>query len=234
MENYKRIGILTAFAISMAFLESAIVVYLRELYYPNGFAFPLTEMSSRIAITEIMREVYTIIMLLAVAMISGKHRMNRLASFIYCFAIWDIFYYVFLKFIIGWPASFYTWDILFLIPIIWTGPVIAPIIVSITMIILAVIIFNKNSGKRMNRFSMNEKIMLIIGAMILFISFIWDYSQYTFQYFTISEFFKNLSNPKLSELSYSYIPQQFNWIYFWIGEGVILISTLLYLLRKKI
>jgi len=233
MDNYKRIGILTVFAISMAFFESAIVVYLRELYYPLGFAFPLKQMSSKIAMVEIMREFYSIIMLIAVAFITGKHKTNRFAVFIYCFGIWDIFYYVFLKFIINWPESFFTWDVLFLIPTIWTSPVIAPIIVSVSMIILAVIIFYKNLTDKMIGFSLNEFIILIIGALIIFISFIWDYSHYVYQYFSFSEIFKNINNPDLAQVIFTYIPQKFNWFYFWIGEGVILIAILLYSFNNK-
>src|SRR4029450_9032556 len=32
----------TAYAVAMAYLESAIVVYLRRLYYPQGLSFPLS------------------------------------------------------------------------------------------------------------------------------------------------------------------------------------------------
>ena len=32
---------LTVFAIAMGFLETTVVVYLREILYPNGFSFPL-------------------------------------------------------------------------------------------------------------------------------------------------------------------------------------------------
>ena len=233
MDNYKRIGIITAFAISMAFLESAVVIYLREIYYPEGFVFPLKQISSKIAIIEIMREAYTVVMLVAVAFITGKHKMNRFAVFIYCFGIWDIFYYVFLKFTINWPESFLTWDILFLIPTTWTAPVIAPIIISITMIILAIIIFYKNITYKIISFSSNEFIMLIIGAIILVISFIWDYSHFVYHYFSFSEIFKNINNPEFSEVIYNYIPQKFNWLYFWIGEGIILIAILLYTIKKS-
>ena len=47
----------------MGLLEAVVVVYLRELYYPAGFAFPLASMSKRIYITELLREVATIVML---------------------------------------------------------------------------------------------------------------------------------------------------------------------------
>ena len=35
---------ITFLAVSMAFVESAVVIYLRELYYPSGFDFPMVSM----------------------------------------------------------------------------------------------------------------------------------------------------------------------------------------------
>jgi len=131
---------ITFFAIAMAFVESAVVVYLRELYYPEGFNFPLVLLPGRIALTEFLREIATLIMLLGIGFLAGRNFRQRFAWFIYSFAIWDIFYYVFLKLILDWPSSWLTWDILFLIPVIWTGPVLAPVLVSLTMIILSSII----------------------------------------------------------------------------------------------
>ena len=134
---YSNLIWITFLAVSMAFVESAVVIYLRELYYPAGFDFPMVSMPGRIALTEILREIATLIMLLAMGFLAGKNARQRFAWFIYSFAIWDLFYYVFLKLVLDWPSSWFTWDILFLVPIVWTGPVLAPVLVSLTMIILA-------------------------------------------------------------------------------------------------
>ncbi|MBN2481771.1 MAG: hypothetical protein JXB19_08530, partial [Bacteroidales bacterium] len=125
---------LTLFSIAMGFMESAVVVYIREISYPEGFDFPLVPMDNTLEVTEILREAATMIMLLAAGYLGGRTLSERFTWFLYCFAIWDIFYYVFLKLLLGWPASFMTWDILFLIPVAWTGPVITPVIISLTMI----------------------------------------------------------------------------------------------------
>lgn len=232
MEIIKKIGIVTAFAISMAFIESAVVVYLREIYYPEGFDFPIKPMSSKIGLVEVMREIYTIILLLAAAFLAGRTRITRFAYFIFCFAIWDIFYYVFLKFILGWPDSFLTWDILFLIPTTWTGPVISPIIVSLTMILLSLLIFLFQLRNSSVHFSSVEIILMISGAIIIFISFIWDYSHFIFKYYTFSEVFHNLTNPELSQVVLDYIPEKFNWFYFWIGELIALVGIGLFFVRN--
>jgi len=48
--------------------------------------------------------------------------------------VWDILYYVFLKIIVDWPRSLWDWDILFLLPLPWWGPVIAPMLIAALMI----------------------------------------------------------------------------------------------------
>ena len=58
---------LTVFAVAMGFLEAAVVVYLRELYYPGGFEFPIVQITPKIVVVEIVREFTTLVMLFAVA-----------------------------------------------------------------------------------------------------------------------------------------------------------------------
>ena len=120
----------------MAYIETIAVVYLRELLYPEGFSFPLKVIPLNLITLELFREVATIVMLLAVAAIAGKKFWERFGYFIILFGIWDIFYYVWLKVTIGWPSSLFDWDILFLIPIPWIGPVIAPVLVALLMVII--------------------------------------------------------------------------------------------------
>ncbi|HEX7411836.1 MAG TPA: hypothetical protein VF298_06815, partial [Bacteroidales bacterium] len=102
------------FALAMGYLESAVVVYIRALYYPEGFAFPLKEMAENLAITELFREAATLVMLLAIGFLATTERLHRFAWFLIVFGIWDIAYYFFLKLLIGWPESLLTYDILFL------------------------------------------------------------------------------------------------------------------------
>ena len=133
------------FAIAMAFIEAAVVVYLRELYYPEGFSFPLKMIPIKIYAVELGREAATIVMLAAIGWLSAKSFLSRFASFMMAFGIWDIFYYVFLKITLNWPASIIEWDLLFLIPLPWVGPVIAPVIVSIFLIVAGVFIWSREA-----------------------------------------------------------------------------------------
>ncbi len=219
-KSFNRFTWINIFSIAMAFLESAVVVYLREIYYPNGFVFPLQPIEFNIALTEILREFATILMLIAAGFFAGKTKAERFAWFLYCFAIWDIFYYVFLKLLLDWPTSLLTWDVLFLIPITWVGPVIAPIIVSITMILLATILikFNQQKGAYLDK---AEWGLLVIGSCVVVFSFILDYSNFILDHYSLSELWSLQNDQALFDLSKQYIPQKFNWYIFLFGEAII-------------
>lgn len=127
----RRPWIVLIFAAAMGILEAAVVVYLRHIYYPAGFGFPLVEMEGSILRVEIVREAMTIVMLVCVALIAAERTWGRLMAFLVAFGTWDVLYYAGLKVWLGWPASIFEPDILFLIPKPWVGPVIAPVLVSV-------------------------------------------------------------------------------------------------------
>jgi hypothetical protein len=210
------------YSISMGFLECAVVVYLRTIYFPQGFGFPLSLMSENIAVTELMREVATIIMLLSIGFIAGDSFLQRFAFFIYSFAIWDIFYYIFLRLILAWPASFMTWDVLFLIPVSWTSPVIAPLIVSITMIILALFILVGTGRNKVFKIGRICWSFLITGSFIIILSFVWDYSRYMLENYTLIQIVSIPENIEAQKYALNYIPRNFNWLLFMLGELIII------------
>lgn len=207
---------LTAFSIAMGFLETAVVVYLRVIYYPNGFGFPLAPITSTIAITEILREAATLIMLIGIGVLTGKNKAERFVCFLYSFAVWDIFYYVFLKLLLNWPDSLFTWDILFLLPVPWVGPVLAPCITSLSMILLfAYVMFYSDKSVAL-RLQGSDWKLLITGSIVVIISFVWDY----FKYKMSPENASDVSTTLLNDLA-NYVPQHFNWPLFWLGQGII-------------
>lgn len=159
----------------MGFLEAAAVVYLRTLYYPEGFSFPLKNIPIDIFLVETGREISTIVMLIFIGIISGKTLLEQFCYFLYSFGIWDIFYYVWLKVILNWPPSPLTWDLLFLVPVPWLAPVLAPFIVALTMIIVASrIIYLREKGI----YFKISKLDLALGALtalLIFISFVMDF-----------------------------------------------------------
>jgi hypothetical protein len=206
---------ITFLAVSMAFVESAVVIYLRELYYPAGFDFPMVSMPGRIALTEIVREIATLIMLLAMGFLAGKNARQRFAWFLYSFAIWDLFYYVFLKLVLNWPESWFTWDILFLVPIVWTGPVLAPVLVSCTMIILAFTILYIDQRQEHWRISKPVIFLVILGSVLIFFSFVWDFSSFLHRQFSLAAM---LDSKTASAALKVYIPVSFNWFLLLAGE----------------
>lgn len=225
------VGIVTIFSISMGLMESAVVVYLREIYYKTGFHFPLVPIDKHIANTELYRELATLVMLIGIGYMAGRNLATRFAWFIYSFAIWDIFYYVFLKAFLNWPDSLMTDDILFLIPVAWVGPVITPVIVALTMILFAIIIlfYDLKFGKIW--FNKMDWIFLILGSITLIIAFGWDYSKLV----SSQVGFKNIwiiPGSDLFDIQMQYIPKSFNWFLFSVGEGIILFRLIWFWRRQ--
>ena len=136
MKERKRWLTVVAYAVGMAWVESAVVFYLRTLcgrldpYQPD----PLPPVAG-LASVELVREAATLLMLFTVGMLAGKTWRSRWGYAAIAFGVWDIFYYVFLKVIMHWPHHLADWDILFLLPLPWWGPVIAPVMIAILMIV---------------------------------------------------------------------------------------------------
>jgi hypothetical protein len=146
-DKWRRLGLAGAFAVAMAYAEAAVVAYLRLLYYPDGFLVEraaLDAVPRHVLLTEAGREAATIVMLVAVAVLTAKRNWwERLAYFIWAFAVWDIFYYVWLFVLIRWPSNLMTLDVLFLIPVAWVAPVLLPIVASGIFLVTAATILKR-------------------------------------------------------------------------------------------
>jgi len=168
---------LSLFSIAFAYFESAVVIYLRTIFNNIYVLFPLERFSDiSLLIIEIGRELASLIILLMVSFLCGKKWWERFGYFIFIFGIWDIFYYFWLKIEVGWPVSISDWDILFLIPIPWIGPVVAPMAVALLMILIGYSMIRLYDRRCIFR---PTKLTWILGiaatAMILF-SFMYDIS----------------------------------------------------------
>jgi hypothetical protein len=135
------------FGLAFGWVEAAIVVYLREIVYPGGFSLPLAPIPTRLAVVELVREAATIVMLAAVAMLAGRTRWQRFSAFLVAFGVWDLVYYLGLKLALGWPESLATWDVLFLLPWPWLGPVYAPASVAVLMVIFGSLVFLREASR---------------------------------------------------------------------------------------
>ncbi len=224
---------LTVFSVAMGYLESAVVIYLRKIFYPEGFVFPLKAIDQHTAMVEIIREAATVIMLAVAGFLAGRTRTERFGFFLFCFGIWDIFFYVFLKLFIGWPESLLTWDILFLIPVTWVGPVIAPVINSLTMIALAVFISYFTDKNIPTRIKKPEWVLLILGSLVVIISYTFDYLSFMFKRFNLSDFFDPSVQSEILENATGYIPQAFPWWIFIVGEIFLIGAICTFVIKNK-
>ena len=168
--------IVVVFSIAFGYIEAAVVVYLRQIFYPDGFTFPIMlfgidALSKRLLLTEIGREAATIVLIFTGAWLFGHNRQQRFAYFMIIFAVWDIFYYVWLKVLLDWPASIMDWDILFLIPCTWASPVLYPVLISITLIVFAVVILYRCSRGRSIRVTITDWLAFFTSGLIMVISF---------------------------------------------------------------
>ncbi|MCP4258840.1 MAG: hypothetical protein GY774_15255 [Planctomycetes bacterium] len=168
--------IVVIFSIAFAYIEAAVVVYLRQIFHPEGFTFPLTTFGlsplwKRLLFTEIGREAATMVLILTGCWLSGKNRRQRFAYFMTIFAVWDIFYYVWLKVLLDWPSSIMDWDILFLIPRTWASAVLYPVLISITMLVFAAVILYRDAHGRTFKVTLADWLAFIIAGIVVVVSF---------------------------------------------------------------
>ncbi len=149
------------------------VVYLRTIFYPAGFIFPLAELlwTRQLLLTEIGREAASIVLIFTAAWLFGQNLRQRTAYFLTIFAVWDIFYYVWLKVLLDWPASIMDWDILFLIPVTWASPVLAPLLISFTLLGFAVIILYRSCHDKGLKVTLIDWLVFTLAGFVVVVSF---------------------------------------------------------------
>jgi hypothetical protein len=190
----RTLAALVLFGSAFGYVEAAVVSYLRDLHEParqrffpgrpTGELFPLVTLEqlraagpvqAKTLAIEIGREAATIVMLAAVALAVAGNGGQWVAAFAIAFGTWDIAFYVFLKVLLGWPASVFTWDVLFLIPAPWTGPVLAPTLVSVAMAGAgAYHLWREANGARV-RIGALRWLGIASGAALILASFLTDY-----------------------------------------------------------
>jgi hypothetical protein len=214
---------LVLFSVSFAFVEVAVVIYLRGLYeplhatlYPDAPSdglFPILQPEQLVAagpqyegwmLTELVREAATLAMLAAIALAVARNVRQWFAAFMIAFGLWDIFFYVWLRVLIGWPASLLEWDLLFLLPVPWVGPVIAPVLVAASMIFAGVVLLKRESADRPIRLTLVHWAAILSAGALVVIAFCWD--------------FRNIMGGG--------IPHTFNWPLLIIGETVGIVAFL--------
>jgi hypothetical protein len=212
-----KVIVLTFFAIAMGFLEAVVVVYLRLIYFPNGFDFPLPPFDTWIFEVELVREITTMVMLVTIGILAGNTKNGRFGWFLFAFGVWDIAYYAGLKAFLDWPASLLTWDILFLIPVVWVGPVLAPVICALSMVVLGLLTGAVESKGGIPRFGKISWSLLVLGSLLMFTTYVQDfigllYAEKELQSIFLFDWYR------LTEVASRLVPERFNWWLFAIGE----------------
>jgi hypothetical protein len=158
--------------VAFAYIEASVVVYLRKIYYPDGFSFPVVIAQNSIMIVEVFRELATLIILWATATLAYTRVQSRVGAFMVLFGIWDIFYYLFLKLVLNWPQGLESWDILFLFPLPWVGPVWAPVVVSLGLVYSGSAILLRNGRGFFLDFDRKFIGIEFLAAAVIIISFL--------------------------------------------------------------
>jgi hypothetical protein len=192
--------IVVAFAVAMAWVEAASVFYIRALvdriepYQANPL--PLNPALGNV---ELWREAATLVMLATLGLLAGRTWRRRVGYAALAFGIWDIFYYVFLRLISGWPKSLLDWDILFLLPLPWWGPVLAPISIALVMIVWGTLVTQSDEVAAGSRRAWALGWVGIVLALAVFMTDAW------------------LALPNGRQAVMAVLPTTFNWPLFWVA-----------------
>jgi hypothetical protein len=204
-----RWAIVMTFAIAMACMESASVFYIRALVdrIEPYQADPLPEaaMNGALGTVELWREASTLVMIATVGMLAGRTWRRRLGYAAIAFGAWDIFYYVFLRLMTGWPRTLLDWDILFLLPLPWWGPVLAPVSIALLMIVWGTLTTQSRDDTGDARWTWAPAGVGIVVALAVFMSDAW----------------RALPNGRNAVLQV--LPTTFNWPLF--GVALVLMAT---------
>jgi hypothetical protein len=192
------------FGIALGYFEAAVVVYLKRLETLGQIVVGDNPLASPIILVEVGREVASIVLLAAWAWMAGRTRGERLGHFALAFGLWDIFYYVFLRLTIGWPQGLMDWDILFLIPAPWYGPVLTPVLIAVLLIAGGWgVVVGERSGVRL-RIGRSAALLITGGCALVLAAFLWN-----------------------AEVRLPPFPESFPWAIYWPGWGLATVGTVM-------
>ena len=204
-KTFLRVFWVSVFSIAMAYLEAAVVVYLRRVCGITDLDLQVPPFDAQIAAIEVGRELATLVMLFSIGWIAGKTFQSRVGFTFMAFGLWDIFYYIWLRVFIGWPQNILDPDLLFLLPLPWWGPVLSPVLIALLMMtggVIAVIKTEKNQALHIDVWFW---VLLITGVLILLYTFMADALR------ALPADASTLSGLK---------PSQFNWPVYFLGFGL--------------
>jgi hypothetical protein len=206
--------IVVIFAIAMAWMEAASVFYIRALvdriepYQIN----PLP-IDNPLGSVELWREAATLVMIATMGLLAGRTWRHRTGYAALAFGAWDIFYYVFLRLISGWPRTLLDWDVLFLLPLPWWGPVLAPVSIALVMILWGTLVTQLDDRASEARWPWALGSLGIVVALAVFMIDAW------------------LALPDGRDAVLGVLPTTFNWPLFCVALLLMASPALRYLSR---
>jgi len=195
--------VVVVFAIGMAWVEAATVDYLRVMvdrvqpYQQNPL--PIHGVLGQV---ELVREAATLVMLVTLGMLAGRTGYARGGYSAVAFGVWDIFYYLFLRIIGDWPKSLLDWDILFLLPLPWWGPVLAPVCIALLMIVAGTLASQRDATRGSFALTRSEWRLQGLGVALALYVFMADALR---------------ALPQGFEATQTVLPRTFNWVLFWVA-----------------
>jgi hypothetical protein len=208
--NWHRWWMVVIYAAAMAWVESAVVFYLRSMidriepHQPD----PFPSLGGGFGWVELVREFATLVMLGAVGFLAGRTLRARVGYAVIAFGVWDICYYVFLKMMCGWPHSLLDWDVLFLLPMPWWGPVLAPVLISLLMIFWGTLASQFERAEAAPLSNWRAWVLNLIGTALALYVFMAD---------TLA------AVPRDLQAVCNVVPEKFNWPLF--GFALLLMSA---------
>ena len=165
---------LAAFAVAFGCVEAVLVADLRFFLDPQRTQFPLVRLPPELLALERVREAATLVVLAGAASLVRACAAARFATFLFVFGVWDMAYYAALRSLWGWPGSLADWDLLFLLPVPWLGPVFAPLVISAVMVSVAVLTWRSERRGSCFRVRARHVGAAAIGAAACVWSFVGD------------------------------------------------------------
>lgn len=163
-----------AFAAAMAYVEGAVVLYMRQLYGIEDVVRDYTGVLDEITLVELGREAATLVMLLAFGWAVGRRFQDRIGYAMLAFGVWDITYYGWLRLFLGWPGSLLDWDVLFLLPLPWWGPVIAPMLIALLLALAGISLARQTDAKQRLRLGPIQWGLGVGGVVLCLYAFMTD------------------------------------------------------------
>jgi hypothetical protein len=92
------------------------------------------------------------------------------------------------------------------------------------MVIFGTLIWHYQSFGILKPIRAREWILLILGSLIVIGAYIQDYMQFMRKEFSLIEIFSPTGSDNMMDYAMSYVPAEFNWWVFWVGELIILVA----------